>query len=152
MSETSETLNEMMRDYAEAAVEIAGDYKIVLDYSEQSLQSVEKILDKLSAELHNIGGKAGPEGGVDEQTVMMCKLWGGYVGEVVRRKWGGEWAMETYPGSQFATLTLNVRGGKMFPSIKVYHRLVKGPDENIWTFYQTVKEKLLAAPKHPTKQ
>ena len=89
-------------------------------------------------------GQAPQEGSeeVEEQMVMMCKLWGGYLGEVVRRRWGGEWAMETYPGAGFATLTLNVRGAKLFPSMKIYRRLTEGEGDDVWGFYKRVKGKL----------
>jgi len=81
----------------------------------------------------------------------MCKLWGGYLGEVVRRRWGGEWAIETYPGEDFATLTLNVHGSKLFPSIKVYRRLTEGAVDNIWDFYQAISKKLSKAPGTATQ-
>jgi len=175
------TLDEMMRDYAEAAVELARDFQITLDYSERSLQGLEQILAQLSQE-HRALAQQAPAGSrretgqapsvqkdsgsvgeqetgqapsvqendsqgndpvaVEEQMVMMCKLWGGYFGEVVRRRWGGEWGMETYPGAQFATLTLNVRGAKLFPSMKIYRRLTEGEGEDVWSFYQRVREKL----------
>ena len=147
------TIAEMMRDYAEAAVELAHDFRVTLDYSESSLEGLEQILAQLHDERHAMVGD--PEAGraetgqapaasaqIEEQMVMMCKLWGGYLGEVVRRRWGGEWAMETYPGADFATLTLNVRGAKLFPSVKIYRRLSEGEPDNVWNFYQRVKEKL----------
>jgi hypothetical protein len=173
-----DTLDEMMRDYAESAVELARDFKVTLDYSEGSLQELERILGQLHRERQgmfsshssktelngeataaaaSLGAGAKTEQGektgqarslqegaeeVEEQMVMMCKLWGGYLGEVVRRRWGGEWAMETYPGAGFATLTLNVRGAKLFPSMKIYRRLTEGEQEDVWSFYQRVKGKL----------
>ena len=145
-----ETLDEMMREYAESAVELAGDFHVRLDYSEDSLQALERILSQLSEE-HRTFLTAHPpaqdSGQVDEQMVMMCKLWGGYLGEVVRRRWGGQWTMETYPGAQFATLTLNVRGSKLFPSMKVYLRLTEGDSDNVWSFYQKVRTSLSASPR-----
>ena len=82
----------------------------------------------------------------NDQMEMMCKMWGGYFGEVVRRRWGGEWTIETYPGGNFATLTLTLPAGKIFPSIKVYRRLTEGEPDNVWKFYQTMRPKLAAAP------
>lgn len=144
-----DTIDEMMQEYAESAIELARDFNVLLDYSEQSLQGLERILGQLSEE-HRIFLRNHPEARnasqVDEQMVMMCKLWGGYLGEVVRRRWGGEWAMETYPGANFATLTLNVHGSKLFPSMKIYRRLTEGEADNIWTFYQKVRDKLMSPP------
>ncbi|MBV8205704.1 MAG: hypothetical protein JO041_02850 [Acidobacteria bacterium] len=140
-----DTLDNMMEEYAERAIELARDFGVLLDYSEPSLEGLERILAQLSSEhraflASHPAAQAAAQ--VDEQMVMMCKLWGGYLGEVVRRKWGGGWAMETYPGAEFATLTLNVRGAKLFPSIKIYRRLTEGDGENVWNFYQNVRCKL----------
>ena len=161
------TLDEMMRDYAEAAVELARDFKIDLDYSEESLSGLDLILAQLAEKRTEMlapgaasekrqeatgqgaegrtGQGATPEaaqGEVEEQMVMMCKLWGGYFGEVVRRRWGGEWAMETYPGAHFATLTLNVGGNKLFPSMKIY-RCLGGEDKGgLSELYERVKGRI----------
>ncbi len=170
------SLDEMMQEYAERATELARDFNATLDYSGESVEALERILAQLSDEHRAFmgaqarargadsaaagddkGGRAtagavrdeGHEQSVDEQMVVMCKLWGGYLGEVVRRRWGGEWAMETYPGASFATLTLNVRGAKLFPSMKIYRRLTEGAGDDVWKFYQTVAAKLEAAPKTP---
>lgn len=139
------TIDEMMQEYAERATELGRDFNMVLDYSEESLQGLEQILAQLSDEHRAFvaaNPAAGQEAGVAEQMVVMSKLWGGYLGEVVRRRWGGEWAMETYPGGNFATLTLNVRGAKLFPSMKIYRRLTEGDGDNVWAFYQAVAGKL----------
>src|SRR5260370_18559186 len=66
----------------------------------------------------------------------MCKMWGSYLGEVVRRRFGGEWSVETYPGKQFATLTLSVGANKLFPTMKIHRRLTQGEDDSVWSFYK----------------
>ena len=142
------TLDEMMQDYADKAVELARDFHVQLDFTENSVQALEQILAQLHEEHRAFtAGGSSPEQAVEEQMVMMCKLWGGYLGEVVRRRWGGDWAMESYPGANFATLTLNVRGGKLFPSMKIYRRLTEGPADNVWSFYERVRSKLEASPQ-----
>ena len=143
-----ETLGEMMQEYAEKAVELARDFHVQLDFTENSVQALEQILAQLHEEHRAFtAGRSSPEQAVEEQMVTMCKLWGGYLGEVVRRRWGGDWAMESYPGANFATLTLNVRGGKLFPSMKIYRRLTEGPADNVWSFYERVRSKLEASPQ-----
>ncbi len=145
---TYNTIDDMVQDFAQGAVDIARQFSITLDYSEDSLQQVESILAQLHNELR--GGPAGvasPQPAPpSDQMEMMCKLWGGYFGEVVRRRWGGEWTIETYPGGNFATLTLTLPAGKIFPSIKVYRRLTEGAQDNVWQFYQSMRPKLAAAP------
>jgi hypothetical protein len=149
-------IDAMTRDFAAAAVEMARSMQVELDYSEQSLERVEEILARLHDEARDwrIAGSANralsdapaPAGPDASQMDDMCKLWGSYFGEVVRRKWGGEWSIETYPGAGFATLTLSVTAGKLFPSIKVYRRLTEGDSDNLWTFYQSVRARLEQKP------
>jgi hypothetical protein len=104
---------------------------VQLDFSEASVEQLEQLV-----------GAASPQN-LDEAS----KIWGAYFGEVVRRRWGGEWSIESYPGGQFATLTLTVQGSKLFPSLKIYRRLTSGASENLATFYQAVKERLGKAPR-----
>jgi len=140
------TIDDMVRDFAQGAVDIARQFEITLDYSENSLQQVESILGQLHNDLHHAPPANRPAPPPTDQMEMMCKLWGGYFGEVVRRRWGGEWTIETYPGGNFATLTLTLPAGKIFPSIKVYRRLTEGEGDNVWKFYQSMRPKLAAAP------
>ena len=124
----------MAQAYAEKAVKAARAMNKPLDFSEQSLAVLEQILDELSRR---------PEAGnLDEA----CKTWGSYLGEVVRQKFGGEWSIETYPGKQFATLTLSVNGNKIFASMKVHRRLTAGAGDNIREFYAMIKARLEAQP------
>ncbi|HWX55135.1 MAG TPA: hypothetical protein VN176_11150 [Verrucomicrobiae bacterium] len=125
--------------YAEKAVLIAREFKAKLDYSENSLMELETILAQLSQELPG----ARP---ADPDVTEICKMWGSYFGEVVRRRFGGEWGIETYPGKQFATLTLTVGGGKLFPSMKIHRRLTEGDGDNLWSFYKMVKARLETVP------
>lgn len=125
--------------YAEQAVTIAREFSAALDYSENSLMDLENIVGKLAQDLP-------PNGAPSDELTEMCKLWGSYFGEVVRRRFGGGWSIETYPGKQFATLTLNVAGTKLFPSMKVHRRLTAGESDNLWSFYKMVKAKLESVP------
>jgi hypothetical protein len=136
--ETHDSVSAMARAYADQAVAIAHEFNARLDYSENSLMELEGIVAQLAIDL--------PPGGppADELTEM-CKMWGSYFGEVVRRHFGGDWSIETYPGKQFATLTLSVDGNKLFPSMKIHRRLVGGEADNLWSFYKMVKAKLGSA-------
>src|SRR5215472_16811966 len=129
--ETHESVTAMAGAYAEQAVQKAREFNTQLDYSENSLMEVEVILAQLA--------RQAPEGDAIGES---CKMWGSYLGEVVRMRFGGEWSIETYPGKQFATLTLSVGGNKLFPTMKVHRRLIEGEGENVWEFYRMVKAKL----------
>ena len=137
----------MMQAYAEQAVAAARALDIRLDYSEDSLQQVETILARLEEPLP--GGAPGaaasavPSGA---ETEDLCKVWGGYLGEVVRRRWGGEWVLENYPGGNVLTVALSVPGGMVFPSMKIYRRLSQGAAENVWSFYCMMRDRFRAQP------
>jgi hypothetical protein len=124
------TVEQMVADYAQQAVARARAAKVELDFSEASVARLEQLL----------------AGGAPADVEEAAKLWGAYFGEVVRRRWGGEWSFETYPGGNFATLTLTVAGSKLFPSIKIYRRLTQGTSEDLAAFYAAVKERLAKTP------
>jgi len=137
--ETHDSVSAMAGAYAEKAVAIAREFNARLDFSENSLLELETIVARLAVDM--------PAGGAPaEEIAEMCKLWGSYFGEVVRRRFGGDWSVETYPGKNFATLTLSVAGTKLFPSMKVHRRLTAGESDNLWSFYKMVKARLEATP------
>jgi hypothetical protein len=122
--ETPDSVDSMIDAYAQQAVIIAREFNARLDYSEDSLMELEGILSQLALDL--------PQGGPSaNELTEMCKMWGCYFGEVVRRRFSGDWSVDTYPGKQFATLTLTVAGNKLFPSMKIHRRLTEGEAENV---------------------
>jgi hypothetical protein len=139
-------LGEMMLAYAEQAVAAAREYQIQLDYSEESLKQAENILERLQIP-EDARGAATSAAPADADTQDLCKVWGGYLGEVVRRRWGGEWVLETYPGGNFLTVALSTPGGTVFPSMKIYRRLSQGAAENVWSFYCMMRDRFRAQPR-----
>lgn len=137
--QTHDSIDSMVRTYARQAVALAAKFNSTLDFSETSLREVEGILAQLAREMP-------AQKPSTEDVGELCKIWGCYLGEVVRLRFGGEWNIETYPGKEFATLTLNVGGSKLFPSIKVHRRLTEGESDNIWAFYGMVKTRLESSP------
>jgi hypothetical protein len=145
--EIHDSVSAMAGAYAQQAVEIARDFNARLDYSENSLMELESILARLAEDMANdIANDASHAGPSSDDLTEMCKLWGSYFGEVIRRRFGGDWTIETYPGKQFATLTLSIAGNKLFPSMKIHRRLTAGEGDNVWTFYKMVKAKLESVP------
>ena len=122
------SLAEMMSAYAEEAVRVAwNDHRQRLDLSEASVDRLEQILEGQSAE------------DLDFQT----RLWGSYFGEVIRRRYTGEWELSQYPGGGVAVVpTLLIRGSRLYPLLKVYRRLTLGEAENLSAFYKMVAARL----------
>jgi hypothetical protein len=123
-------LDTMMTAYAAAAVEIARDeYRQRLDYDAGSMVAFEAVLSEL-AEKHELD--------YDYEV----KLWGSYLGEVLRRRYNGSWEMTQYPGGVAAVPAVEVRGSRLFPLMKVYRRVTMGDAESIAAFFHMVSERL----------
>jgi hypothetical protein len=127
------SLAEMMSAYAEEAVRLAWkDHRRRLDLSESSIDVLEQIL----------------EGQADEDLESQTRLWGSYFGEVIRRRFAGEWELAQYPGGGVSVVpTLVVQGGRLYPLMKVYRRLTLGAEENLPAFYKMVSTRLQESSK-----
>lgn len=125
-----------MMAYAEAAVRIAGeDHGMTLDFSPDSIAQLETVL---AARIPM------PEAELEDAT----RLWGGYFGEVFRRKYPAEWVMALYPTPQnsgrptsaedMSMPALSVGGSQIYPLLKVFRRITLGPGEDLSAFYAKV--------------
>ncbi len=124
------SLGAMMEGYAQAAVEVAKNgYRQTLDFSADSINALDEIVVLLSES---------PDIDLDFES----RLWGSYLGEVLRRRYAGSWEMTQYPGGQLAVPAVDVRGSRLFPLMKVYRRLTIGEEEDLFTFYNMVTERL----------
>jgi hypothetical protein len=123
-------LGAMMEGYAQAAVELARrEFKKELDFSADSVDALDDILVVVSES---------PEKDLDFEV----RLWGSYLGEVLRRRYIGGWEMTQYPGGTVAVPAVDVRGSRLFPLMKVYRRLTVGEEEDLRSFYTMVTERL----------
>ena len=123
-------LGAMMEGYAQAAVETAkSDYRQTLDYSAESINTLDEIIVLISES-------------VDIDLDFESRLWGSYLGEVIRIRYAGSWDMTQYPGGQLAVPAVEVRGSRLFPLMKIYRRLTNGEEEDLRTFYNMVTERL----------
>ena len=119
---------------SQAAVKIAKlTFSESLDFSADSLEAVERIMSKLHKQV-----KEAPADQqlTEEQITEASKLWGMYVGEVIRRYYGGQWSM--VDGSPDLAL-----GGKnSSPLGKVRKRIVDGPMDNLKYYFQSIMKQL----------
>jgi len=127
--------------YAEDAVDYARDaFGFELDFTPGSIEYVELMADQLYVprpmRLLRIL-RIGPSG---EDKARMCKMLGGYVGEVYRRVKGGDWAINPELG------VLGVQKGDswVFPPTKVHKRLTNGAEDNLLSYFHVV-----SAPSFP---
>ncbi len=133
------TISDVMKAYSEDAVDMANkEFGETLDFSEDSLRAVERILDRVSSTIPRGLGRLLKRKPSDEQIWEMSKIWGGYIGEVIRKRWGGEWTLETaaHPGT---VITLRVLDADIFPPGRAHKRLTNGSEDNIWDYYRVLR-------------
>jgi len=119
-----------MEGYARAAAELGlTEFKQQLDFSSESIDALDEILVRVGES---------PELDLDFEV----RLWGSYLGEVLRRRYAGIWEMTQYPGGVAAVPAVEVRGSWIFPLLKVYRRLTEGDEEDLRSFYSMVTERL----------
>lgn len=127
---------------ASRAVEHAQQtFGITLDYSPDSLRQVETILGNLystrpkNAFQRLFNRKNAP---TPKQVISMATAYGSYVGEVIRKRWGGTWSAQS---ATFAEPTVTLHLGpteEVYPLNKVQKRLVNGEEDSIWFYYQVL--------------
>jgi hypothetical protein len=120
----------MMEGYAQAAVAVAeSEYRRKLDFSEDSINALDEIVVLLSES---------PDIDLDFES----RLWGSYLGEILRIRYTGSWEMTQYPGGTVAVPAVAVRGSRLFPLMKVHRRLTIGDEEDLPGFYTMVTTRL----------
>lgn len=107
----------------------ASEHGRKLDYSTDSIEPLENILDTLPPV---------PQADLE----WLTKLWGSYFGEVFRRRYSSEWTMSVYPGEQFAVPTLEIGGSRIYPLLKVQRRLTMGAAEGLVAFAEMARKRL----------
>jgi hypothetical protein len=123
-------LGTMMESYAQAASDFGRrEFKQKLDFTAESIDGLDDVLVLVGES---------PELDVDFES----RLWGSYLGEVLRRRYAGSWEMTQYPGGAVAVPSVDVRGSRLFPLMKVYRRLTVGAEEDLRAFFAMVTERL----------
>ena len=139
-----------MLSAANSAVEHARKYwSTELDFSPHSVEDVELILarmhESIPRKLYQKLYKRGPS---PEQMATLSLAYGAYLGEVIRRQFGGTWNKQEVNGEPAIALVFNPQT-KIFPPSKVWNRLNSGEEDNIWRFYQLLSEMLKGVDEQP---
>lgn len=135
-------ISEAMRSHAQAAVLWAREvFEVKLDYSEASLQEVEKILGKLRDRLpKGIVGKLLNHRASKQEMTEIAVVWGSYIGEVMRQQWQGKWCLGGKSLTDHSNVVL-VQGFSLSPIAAVYNHLASN-EGSIYAYYQTLKQTL----------
>jgi hypothetical protein len=96
--ESTHGVDAAMRNYAEKAVEMARSRGVELDYSLKSVHAVEEMAGSIrrraEGRLHaDASGDPSPDWDPSEYPDYseLALTFGAYIGEVMRRRWGGNW-------------------------------------------------------------
>jgi hypothetical protein len=120
-----------MREMADRAVQMAkADHGITLDYTVESVERVESIL----ASLHE---RHAQQPLLQEQLSQLSVRYGAYVGEVIRREWGGRWE-QGHPVAGPGSFPLVSQGRRSFPINWCFKRITNGAEDNVWHKLQVI--------------
>lgn len=96
-----------------------------LDFSAESLDALERILSALHTR-----HKAEPS---EESATVESQMWGAYLGEVIRRRFGGQWSIADDGSHQVA-----LSGWTSYPVVKVRKRIVDGSMDNVRVYFGAI--------------
>ena len=137
-------LDKMIAVYAQDAVESGKKFQKTLDFSEQSIQGVEDICAKLYNDIpRGMINKLFKSAPSEDEIVRMSLMLGVYIGEVIKKQFGGNWTLETLNKSN--TLVFTTNEIKIYPAVKVYKRLKNGPGENLYHYYRAISREISKA-------
>lgn len=124
--------DKLMGAHAEDAVKRANaDFSIQLDYSPGSIAQVEKILEAIYESYQ--------QNPVDENTLgRESRLWGCYIGEVIKKTHGGTWKIDSAVAGQGALPLVWGPQNEMYPCAWVYKRLTNGEEDNVEYKYKVL--------------
>ncbi len=136
-------LSSEMLSAANSAVEHARKYwSTELDFSPRSLEDVELILARMHESIpRKLYQKLYKRGPTPEQMATLSLAYGAYLGEVIRREFGGTWSREEINSEPTIALVFTPQV-KVFPPAKVWKRLNNGETDNIRSFYEIYSEML----------
>lgn len=135
MKITQYTVEEKMKSFAKDAVKLGRDYEKNLDYTEDSIKEIEMILEMIHRSLPiDFKTKLVNPGPSEQQLATISKAFGTYIGEVIQKHYGGNWSIE------MNTIIFTIGETKLFLPAKVYTRIKNGSEDNVWNYYQLLKQ------------
>jgi hypothetical protein len=127
--EADPEIQKIAEAYALRMIDYAKDtHGIKLDWTDNSIRVVERI----AGAFHDEYKKNPPS---SEEIAPFYKGIGSYIGEVFRRNHGADWGWVTLEGERFPGMQ-SKPGSLFWPWGKALNRIVNGPEDNLWHYYQ----------------
>ena len=142
MEEPNKNVNELMKSTADQAASWAKTrFNVNLDYSEISIQELDRLLQKASNRYTSLMEQKVPAEMILTQTV---NLWGAYLGEYIKRKYGGYWE------NVYNKPILQIMNGIACPHDYIRQRITSRLNVNVSGYLSEIKNILTQT--HPHNQ
>jgi hypothetical protein len=130
-------VNSEMLDLAKSAIKLArNQLSLDLDYSEDRLEDFDSLVAFVKARF----SKLASEGKLKGENLQRASIsLGAYLGEVIRRKHGGLWAIKSN-----TIRTLIIDGQEYSPVLQVYKWLTGSQEVTLKAFWSDLEEKIYA--------
>jgi len=124
------TFDDQFEADAEEAMKLTRKFFVIeLNFSDDSIRQLEEQFDAIDYAI---------SGGMSDENIQLLKrVWGSYLGETIRRQYGGQWNLiSNDKGEEVPALTY--QGKSLFPHQQVMRRLTEGDQHSIWEYYQNL--------------
>ncbi len=106
------------------------ELNLKLDWTEASIASIEDVASELHADVRRERAELS-----DIETLV--EMMGSYVGEVFRRRHGGEWGFVEANGKKLLAVKAKHSGTLMWPVERIKQRIRGGSNNNVWAYYRS---------------
>lgn len=135
-----------MKAAADYAIKVAKErFGKELDFSENGIAKLENLLGQACQNISN----SVKDGKQANAIIRTANIWGSYLGEFIRQKWGGAWILK---GSE---RLLSINGIEISPIGFVYQKITSRPEYSVKIYLAEVERKILppsVIPPQPQKQ
>jgi Family of unknown function (DUF6278) len=113
-----------------------------LDYSVESIKTVEQILGRVHAQWTKDPSAVSAKG--------LGSAYGAYIGEVIRRSEpGAHWERDDELGEKSYPIIWGPSAGHSYPMAWCYRRILNGDEDNVWLKYRAIKDGLTRTKPSP---
>jgi hypothetical protein len=133
MFKADDEIRQIAEAYSLDAVDHAKGVGIKLDWTEPSVEKVEKILGILHEQMSN----AKP---TEDQVFTFAKIYGSYIGEVFRKSHVATWGTVVIDGHESPGMQAEEADLRFWPWERARKRITNGLEDNVWHYYQALLE------------